>query len=326
MDAPKLSENEKAYFRAAAEGNTKELHRLLDGGIPADLLNAELYLLGLVWDTTALMCAAGKGHAEAVRLLLKAGANVSIKSKAHKEDGGGESQALHFAVGNGNLAVIEELVNAGADVNTQGNWGETPLTMAANKGNVEAVKLLLSRGAKANLKTRRKADNPPLSAAIAAEGVATLIKKDLVNILIEAGADPNITGAANQAPINRLGSVADIPDEIRVALFEALVKAGAKADHVEKFGGTALQGAVATKSAKSVKFLVDHGVDINRVFTNGTALDMAESNVRSLRSQLADPKLAEKWREPVTCELRDAEAVVQILLEHGAKKQSELGK
>jgi ankyrin repeat protein len=325
MEKPKLSEDEKTYLRAAAEGKVEDLRRFLDRGIPVDLLDTELFLLGLTWDTTALMYAAGKGRLEAVQFLVKAGANISAKSKAHKQDGGGESQALHFAIESGNPAVIEELLNGGADIDAQGNWGTTPLSIAAVNGNVEVVKLLLKRGAKANLKTKRKTDMPPLYAAVAGKEVPPPVKLDLVNILIQAGADVDAIGDASQTAINRLSSIRDLPDEIGVQLFQSLLKAGATVDHADKFGGTALQGALFGKSAEVVKVLVDAGADVNRVFATGTPLEIVEKKIQSLQKRSADPSLPERWREPTRAELSNAQKMLQVLTDRGAKRKSELG-
>jgi ankyrin repeat protein len=51
------------------------------------------------------------------------------------------------AVQTGQLAKVEEALNAGADINEQDEQGWTPLNWAAGKGNVEIVGLLLNRGA-----------------------------------------------------------------------------------------------------------------------------------------------------------------------------------
>jgi uncharacterized protein len=51
------------------------------------------------------------------------------------------------AVKGGNLARIEELLAAGADVNQQDEHGWTPLNWAAGKGHVAALQSLLNRGA-----------------------------------------------------------------------------------------------------------------------------------------------------------------------------------
>jgi hypothetical protein len=51
------------------------------------------------------------------------------------------------AVKAGKLSNVEELLNAGADVNEQDAQGWTPLNRAAGGGNLEVVKLLLDRGA-----------------------------------------------------------------------------------------------------------------------------------------------------------------------------------
>ncbi|HEX7332373.1 MAG TPA: ankyrin repeat domain-containing protein [Pyrinomonadaceae bacterium] len=51
------------------------------------------------------------------------------------------------AVKTGQLAKVEEALNAGADIHQQDEQGWTPLNWAAGKGNVEIVSLLLNHGA-----------------------------------------------------------------------------------------------------------------------------------------------------------------------------------
>lgn len=51
------------------------------------------------------------------------------------------------AVKTGELAIVEELIESGADINQQDEQRWTPLNWAAGKGDVAIVKLLLERGA-----------------------------------------------------------------------------------------------------------------------------------------------------------------------------------
>lgn len=55
--------------------------------------------------------------------------------------------ALHLAVANEDLKVVQALLNAGADVNIRDNDGDTPAKHAAEKGNPEIVDLLKRAGA-----------------------------------------------------------------------------------------------------------------------------------------------------------------------------------
>jgi len=48
---------------------------------------------------------------------------------------------------NGDTALVEALVSAGADVNLQCIHGNTPLGNACNEGNIDVVKLSVLRGA-----------------------------------------------------------------------------------------------------------------------------------------------------------------------------------
>jgi ankyrin repeat protein len=51
--------------------------------------------------------------------------------------------------------VLEILIRSGADVNAGNNEGETPLMIAALKGNPDNVKLLLNAGANINARDQR---------------------------------------------------------------------------------------------------------------------------------------------------------------------------
>ncbi len=54
---------------------------------------------------------------------------------------------LHCVVRWGDLTAAKALIDAGVDVTKAGDLGETPLHVACMKGNLEMVKLLVSRGA-----------------------------------------------------------------------------------------------------------------------------------------------------------------------------------
>jgi len=56
---------------------------------------------------------------------------------------------LHIAAHRGNLRAVELLIKAGLNVNAQGDMGYTPLHYAAN---IEIVQLLLTSGANQNIK------------------------------------------------------------------------------------------------------------------------------------------------------------------------------
>ena len=68
-----LAELSRYFFAAARTGETAVLEEFLQAGFPVDVPNEGSY--------TALMIAAYQGHATAVNLLLKAGADACIRDK-----------------------------------------------------------------------------------------------------------------------------------------------------------------------------------------------------------------------------------------------------
>jgi uncharacterized protein len=93
---------------------------------------------------TALHWAAMRGDAALAETLLYAGANVRATTRL------GGYTPLHLAGQTGRRAVVEVLAGRGADVNARATTGATPLMLAASSGNTETLQPLLERGADAN--------------------------------------------------------------------------------------------------------------------------------------------------------------------------------
>jgi ankyrin repeat protein len=138
---------------AAATGDTGKVKVLLDSGADANVKGGD--------GRTPLMEAAYAGHTEIARLLLDKGANIDLK----KTDG---ATAISFARGRNDKALIEmfdqvnqllaasakgdvnavkELLDKGASVNARGDKNRTALMEAAYGGHTEVVRLLLDKGA-----------------------------------------------------------------------------------------------------------------------------------------------------------------------------------
>ncbi len=96
---------------------------------------------------TPLHNAAGRGHAECVRLLLRTGAPADVRNKS-------EETPLHLSCYCGDVDTVEALVEFGADVELRNQFGETPLFYAARKRHPQIVRLLLECGADAKARNR----------------------------------------------------------------------------------------------------------------------------------------------------------------------------
>lgn len=108
---------------------------------PESLLNSEIeaQLDELNVSCTALYTAVGFGNPHIVQMLLDAGAVV--------DNGDGNDTPLNLAICQQNLAMIQQLISAGSDINVDMEDGERAVMTAANTGNLEIVKTLVDAGA-----------------------------------------------------------------------------------------------------------------------------------------------------------------------------------
>lgn len=126
---------------------------------------------------TGLHWAARHGDPAMAELLLDAGAHPGAVTRL------GSYTPLHIAAELGHAAVVQELVDAGAPVATETSTGVRAIHMASESGSVDAVRTLLDAGADPNVPDGAR-QRTPLVFATARNRLAVM------ELLLERGADP----------------------------------------------------------------------------------------------------------------------------------------
>lgn len=117
--------------------NSSNIRALLQGGADCNMRNAE--------GATLLMQAAGIGDLELIKSLIKVGANVNATDP---HGWTALMKALYnHEMDRGFPEVVQELISAGADIETQIGYGIRPLMLAAGYGQAGVIEVLLKAGA-----------------------------------------------------------------------------------------------------------------------------------------------------------------------------------
>ena len=137
---------------------------------------------------TALHWAAEAGDVEMVGMLLYAGAGLESVTRL------GDYTPLHLASKAGKEWVVAALLEAGADpVARTTTGGVTPLHFAAASGSAAAVEVLLGHGAAVDVKESVRGQTPLMLAA-------ALNRVGAVRVLLENGADASLRSVAIDIP------------------------------------------------------------------------------------------------------------------------------
>ncbi|XP_014677172.1 PREDICTED: putative ankyrin repeat protein RF_0381 [Priapulus caudatus] len=182
------------------------------------------------------------------------------------------------------------LLEAGANPNvTDTKSGATPLMMAVSKGEEAMVQMLLSHGTDANA-----AD---WQAHTSLHHAACVGRLDIVRLLLEAGADPNVDDA--ESGVTPLMWAVSKGEETVVQM---LLSHGADANAADWQAHTSLHHAACFDRLDIVRLLLEAGADPNaaETETRRTSLMMAvkegdEAMVRMLLSHGADSNAANSY-------------------------------
>lgn len=145
------------------------------------------------------------------------------------------------------------------------NEAYTPLMVAANRGHVEAVEYLITRGADINVQS--DGGETPLMLGARAD-VAVVAR------LLAAGANPNqVSGGGNSALME-----AAYPGNI--AVVSMLLRAGANPNHTNQFQESALLvGSMSRGNVATIQALLDAGADpSHRDCDDVSAADLAKKH------------------------------------------------
>jgi uncharacterized protein len=120
-------------------------------------------------DRTPLMVAALFGTPEVARVLVQHGANIAATEAQFR------ATALHFAAFKGDAKTVEVLLaSSGVNVDAKNRSGGSPLFVAARRGHLPVVKLLIAKGADFHLRDKDGKTVLSYSRGAVADYLATL--------------------------------------------------------------------------------------------------------------------------------------------------------
>jgi len=161
------------------------------------------------------------------------------------------TKSLHQAARAGDIDQVKLLISKGADVNAQDEKENTPLRYAAQTGKMEAVRLLVEAGADVNAGSW-----PPLRAAVDEDNIA------MAEYLISHGANVNSKGNYVLTPLQQA------PYSSSIEMIKMLI---AKDADVNAGPWTALHSAVQKGRRDIVELLIQNGADVNAKQKGGYA-------------------------------------------------------
>lgn len=224
----------------------------------------------------------------------------------------GESQILHWAVGNGYTQFSKLLLKYGPNVDAPNFRMESPLHVAAKFGFVDLADVLTKLGSNVNAKTYQQ--QTPLHLAVW-NG-----HQQIAAMLLQRGGDAQSGDVFGRTPVH-LAVV-----QRRERMLEMLIQHGSALKARDNFGRTPLHLASVKGNERLVKLLIRHGCEISaRDNSQKTALHLAAESgqdtiVQSLIMRGADIQATELFGQtPLHLAAQTGRTnVVKLLLKHGS--------
>ena len=206
----KMWQDNKELRYLCDKGDAEGVSRLLKKGVNQWINSKGINVVGM----TPLLIAAKKGHKDVIQVLLNRGARPKEANRR------GEN-ALHHAVKSGNKDVVKLFLDLGV-IPKADKTGRTPLHWPARMGQTDLVQLLLDAGADPNivddlgvtplhiavvelLHQKGAIKDPNKGFAYGQTALHASVgayHKDVVELLLDHGADPNIANAHEETPLH----------------------------------------------------------------------------------------------------------------------------
>lgn len=154
------------------------------------------------------------------------------------------------AAQNGNLAAVKRMVESGIDVNSREGYGRTALMFAAENGHLDVMKYLIGKGAAVN-QNSLDCDMYPIHFALSGR------HEDAALLLMEKGADIKVRDCNGRTVLMYTGYGCSINAAKR------LVKSGADINAVDNEGSNVFIHAASCGCIKLMEYLLSLGVNIN---------------------------------------------------------------
>ncbi len=198
---------------AAKDGRARDLDRLLAQH------PSKIAITGAEWNRPLLHIAAGDGHLDCVNVLLRRGFDVKTRDKLDN------ATALHWAAQFGSVAVVARLIDAGADIDGEGDdhqIGVIGWATCFKQVRTETADYLLTHGAKPTIFSAVALNRTDLVRKLAAEDPTLLSTRkmsrfehyrtplhlavlknrpQMVKLLLELGADPSAKDSRGYTPL-----------------------------------------------------------------------------------------------------------------------------
>src|SRR5262245_54675078 len=292
---------EPASWAAIRSGNVDAVKILLDRGATVDFKDSV--------KQSSLMLAVREDESDIVRLLISKGAEVNAVTRVGATPGwvlpnsvpgfghgigivrgglpargsrylipGGMTPLL-YAARDGRIEAARLLIQNGADLEVQDPNGITPLLMSITNNQIETARFFIERGARINvvdwygrspLWSAVEVRNMDVDNATFVNGVNREPVLELIKILLDKGADPNVR-TAETPPIRRF-----------------ILPITGSLEWVDFVGMTPFLYAARSGDVTVMKLLLDHGANPKIPTFGGTTALMAAAGMNWTFAQTSD--------------------------------------
>jgi len=265
---------------------------------------------------TPLLFAVRDGNTEMARLLLEKGAKIN-------EASGNHTTPLIIALLNGQVGIATDLLARGGDPNALDDYHRGALFAAIDLRNfnhdkyddlptdgrdpLDLIKALVKKGANVNQRT----DTVPVHGLMQFDGswvnfdgqtpfIRAALSGDIevMRILLEAGADPNIKTAQGSTALMAASGINWIPGQTYshpeadyIEAVKLCLDHNAEVNAKNSLGLTAMHGAANRGWASIVQILADHGAQLDPKDNEGrTPMVFAQGIFLAIRPPEAKPK------------------------------------